>query len=336
MEQAWTITVAADTAKPTVKLFASQTVIDIGTEVAFEVRASDNVAVVDRTLKAGTVNIALSSSGFGKYAFTTAGRFSLTATASDAAGNAASDSLDILVRDPNNAAPQLLIVSPTDGQQLSAPSEVRLSATDAERDLTAVRLLFAPADGSADFREFAARRAAAGQRLENFTNQVIGQFDPTNLANGTYILRAIAEDAGFNQTIRETTVQVTGRLKLGNFAVSFEDLTIPVSGMPITIVRSYDTLDVDKPGDFGNGWKLDVRQARVRIDASTLGGVGSGRYRAFVNGTRVFVKTPEGSEEGFTYRAIPDQTLFGIVLSWKSNFDPDRGNTYKLEALLAT
>ncbi len=332
LEQSWTITVAADSTKPQIKLFASSTVVDIGTEVSFEVRATDNVAVAERTLKVGTTNIALSSSGFGKFTFTSAGRLNATATASDAAGNQSTDQLSILVRDPNNAAPQVIISSPIDGQQLSAPTDVSLSITDAERDLTSVRLLFAPADGSADFRQFAVLTAATGQKLENFTNKVIGKFDPTNLANGSYIIRAVAEDAGFNQTTRETTVQVVGRLKLGNFAVTFDDLTIPVSGMPITIVRSYDTLDVDKSGDFGNGWKLDIKQARVRIDTATLGGVGSGRYRAFVNGTRVFVKTPEGTEEGFTFSAIPDQTLFGNVLSWKSYFDPDRGNNYKLEA----
>ena len=332
LEQSWTITVAADSAKPQIKLLASSTVIDIGTEVSFEVRASDNVAVTARTLKIATTNIALSSSGFGKFTFTSAGRLSAIATASDAAGNLSTDQLSILVRDPNNAAPQVVIGSPIEGQQLTAPTDVALSVTDTERDLTSVRLLFAPADGSADFRQFAFLTAATGQKLENFTNKVIGKFDPTNLANGSYIIRAVAEDAGFNQTTRETTVQVAGRLKLGNFAASFDDLTIPVSGMPITIVRSYDTLDAATSGDFGNGWKLDIKQARVRIDASTLGGVGSGRYQAFVNGTRVFVKTPDGTEEGFTFRAVPDQTLFGNVLSWKSNFDPDRGNNYKLEA----
>ena len=332
IEQNWTITVAADTAKPQVKLFASSTVIEIGTEVSLEVRASDNVAVVERTLKIGNTNIALSSSGFGKYTFASAGRFEAVATARDAAGNVSTDQLSILVRDPNNAAPQIVIVSPTDGQRISAPTDVALTVTDAERDLTSVRLLFAPANGSTEFLQFAALTAATGQKLENFTHKVIGKFDPTNLANGSYVIRAVAEDAGFNQTTRETTVQVAGRLKLGNFAASFDDLTIPVSGLQITIVRKYDTLDAGTNGDFGNGWKLDVKQARVRIDASTLGGVGSGRYQAFVNGTRVFVKTPEGTEEGFTFRAIPDQTLFGNVLSWKSNFDPDRGNNYKLEA----
>ncbi len=306
--------------------------IDVGTEVSFEVRATDNVAVAQRTLKVGTTNITLSSNGFGKFTFTSAGRFTASASASDAAGNLSTDQLNILVRDPNNLAPQLLISSPTNGQQLTSPTDVLLSVTDAERDLTSVRLLFAPADGSVDFRQFASLTAAAAQKLENFTNRVIGKFDPTNLANGSYIIRAIAEDAGFNQSTRDTTVQVAGRLKLGNFAVSFDDLTIPVSGMPITIVRSYDTLDANQSSDFGNGWTLDIKQARVRIDASTLGGMGSGRHQAFIDGTRVIVTTPEGIEEGFTFRAIPDQTLFGIALSWKSNFDPDPGNNYKLEA----
>ena len=332
LEQTWTITVSADTTRPQLKLFASATVIDIGNEVSFEVRASDNVGVDERTLKVGSINVALSSSGFGRYTFVSAGRFDAVATARDAAGNVSTDRVSILVRDPNNAAPQILVVSPTEGSKIFAPTDVALSVNDAERDLTSLRLLYAPADGTAEFRQFASRAAPDGQKLENFTNQIIGKFDPTMLANGSYILRAIAEDAGSNQAVREITVQVAGRMKLGNFAVSFNDLTIPVSGLPITIVRSYDTLDIGKAGDFGNGWKLDIQQARVRIDDSTLGGVGSGRYRAFVNGTRVFVTTPEGREEGFTFQAIPDQTLFGIVLSWKSYFVPDPTNVYELEA----
>ncbi|MEZ6135208.1 MAG: putative Ig domain-containing protein [Pirellulaceae bacterium] len=332
LEQAWTITVSADTTGPQIDLLASQTSVNIDTEVSFEVRATDDVAVTERTLLIGDTNIALSSSGFGKFTFTAAGRFSALATAKDAAGNTSTDQLEILVRDPNNAAPTISFVTPTRSQKLTAPTDINLTVTDPEMDLTAVRLLFAPADGSAPFRQFASLTATTGQTLGNLTNKTIGSFDPTNLANGSYILRAVAEDAGFNQSTRDSLVQVEGRLKLGNFNVSFDDLTIRVSGIPITIVRSYDTLDANKVGDFGNGWTLEVRQARTEIDQSTLGGVGSGRFRAFINGTRVVATTPEGTEEGFTFHALPDQTLFGIVLSWKSNFDADPGNNYKLEA----
>ena len=125
-------------------------------------------------------------------------------------------------------------------------------------------------------------------------------------------------------------VNVTGRLKLGNFNLSFKDATIPVAGIPITIVRTYDTLDAKTQGDFGYGWSLSFEQAKVTVDQATLGGNGWGNYRAFETGTRVYVTTPDGRTEGFTFDPIPNNTVLGIVLSYKPYFRPDTGNTVML------
>ncbi len=70
-----------------------------------------------------------------------------------------------------------------------------------------------------------------------------GTFDPSVLANDTYILQLLARDAGGNETTEQMLVEVTGELKIGNFTLSFTDLTIPVSGIPITIARTYDSLN---------------------------------------------------------------------------------------------
>ncbi|XZE20921.1 putative Ig domain-containing protein [Pirellulaceae bacterium SH449] len=332
IEQSWILTVQPDISAPSVQIIVPQTSVNVGTELSIEVRASDDVGIAERTLRVNDTNLPISSAGFSKFTFQTPGRYVVTAAASDWAGNTTTTTLDVFVRDPNNAAPVIHFTQPTGGTSITAPTHVHLTVTDPENDLTSVQLFFAPADGSAPFRPFGSRVASAGSTLSSVTDLSLGLFDPTNLPNGSYILRAIARDAGFNETIRDTYVQVEGRLKLGNFSLSFNDLTIPVAGIPITIVRKYDTLDAQTSGDFGYGWSLDIRQATVRIDASTLGGVGSGRFRAFVDGTRVFVTTPEGTEEGFTFHAIPDQSVFGIPLSWKSFFIPDAGNSYRLEA----
>jgi hypothetical protein len=51
-------------------------------------------------------------------------------------------------------------------------------------------------------------------------------------------------------------------LKIGNFTLSFNDLTIPVSGIPITITRTYDSRN-RTTGDFGAGWTLDIKDIEV-------------------------------------------------------------------------
>ncbi len=49
-------------------------------------------------------------------------------------------------------------------------------------------------------------------------------------------------------------------MKIGNFTLSFIDLAIPLSGLDIEIVRTYDSRQRELMGDFGYGWMLDIRQ----------------------------------------------------------------------------
>jgi hypothetical protein len=68
-------------------------------------------------------------------------------------------------------------------------------------------------------------------------NGVLGKFDPSGLANDSYVLRLEATDAGGNVSFIDTTVNVAGDLKLGNFTLSFTDLSIPVSSVVYIIAR---------------------------------------------------------------------------------------------------
>ncbi|MCP3995951.1 MAG: hypothetical protein GY722_12945 [bacterium] len=52
-------------------------------------------------------------------------------------------------------------------------------------------------------------------------------------------------------------------MKIGHFTLSFVDLAVPVSGLDIEIVRTYDSRDKQQR-DFGIGWSLDVRQGSYR------------------------------------------------------------------------
>ncbi|WP_236622194.1 RHS repeat-associated core domain-containing protein [Novipirellula maiorica] len=195
-------------------------------------------------------------------------------------------------------------------------------------------LMLAPADPS--LGEWS-RKIASGNGLVT-TATALGQFDPTMLANGSYRLTLSATDAGGHTSSDSEIVNVDGRLKLGNFSLSFTDLEIPVAGIPITIRRSYDTLSADVIGDFGYGWSLEVVQPTLSVDYSTTGApsFGPGRsYPTFINGTRVTVVTPDGREEGFTFnwKQVSDGYAgIGKSQSWGPSFIADSGNQYELIA----
>jgi len=64
-------------------------------------------------------------------------------------------------------------------------------------------------------------------------------------------------------------------------------VTIPVAGIPITIGRTYDTLDANRAGDFGYGWSLDVLDTNLEVDLSSVGSQGFQGFPAFIDGTHM-------------------------------------------------
>jgi YD repeat-containing protein len=55
-------------------------------------------------------------------------------------------------------------------------------------------------------------------------------------------------------------------MKVGNFTLAFSDLMTPVAGLPIEIIRSYDSRD-PRVGDFGAGWQLGIKNVRLEKSA---------------------------------------------------------------------
>ncbi len=73
------------------------------------------------------------------------------------------------------------------------------------------------------------------------------------------------------------TVNIDGALKLGIFTMTFVDLEVPVAGLPITVTRTYDTLNANKLDEFGYGWSLDVADEKDRHFLFAIWSVGSYR-----------------------------------------------------------
>jgi RHS repeat-associated protein len=99
------------------------------------------------------------------------------------------------------------------------------------------------------------------------TQGVLGELDTSLLKNGIHEVRLVATDAFGRSYANDTSVLLDGEMKIGHFTAAFQDLQIPLSGIPISIMRIYDSRDRMRSGDFGFGWSLDVSAIRLERDA---------------------------------------------------------------------
>jgi RHS repeat-associated protein len=83
----------------------------------------------------------------------------------------------------------------------------------------------------------------------------IGTFDATLLPNGGYAIELNATANGTPQ-ISYVTVTVVGDNKPGRITSTVTDFKVPLAGIPISITRTYDSLEKSQGEDFGFGWKL--------------------------------------------------------------------------------
>ncbi len=99
--------------------------------------------------------------------------------------------------------------------------------------------------------------------------QTLGTLDPTLLENGLYEVRLRAVDTALNYVEETIALNVEGQRKIGHFALAFVDLEVPLSGLPIQVIRGYDSRRVHRKGDFGQGWELEVKAGSYRTNRPT-------------------------------------------------------------------
>src|SRR5207302_5421290 len=71
---------------------------------------------------------------------------------------------------------------------------------------------------------------------------VLATNDFTMLRNGVYDLELTVR-GGYRQTNTTVRFQLESDLKIGQFSFSEQDLVIPVSGIPLTIIRTYNSMN---------------------------------------------------------------------------------------------
>jgi RHS repeat-associated protein len=317
--QSFTVTVGPDTEPPRVSVQVNPNPVDIGAPATVVVSATDNVGVQMLGLAVNGMQVALDSNGQGSVTMSQAGQFDVVATATDAAGNTGKATASLLVIDPHvTGAPTVTLPALPAGAVITSPTDITGTVNDP--NLLSYTLAVAPADGTSPF-------VSIGGGTAPVTNGVLGQLDPTMLSNDNYVLRLTATNAGGNTSTAQTAFSVAGNLKLGNFTLSFTDLTVPVSGIPITLTRTYDTLQAGASRDIGYGWRLAFRQADVHTSLPKTGEEANGIFNGLRDGTRVYVTLPGGKREGFTF--CPVSEFVGDAI-FQPSFCGDPGVTDQL------
>ncbi|MBQ0012754.1 MAG: hypothetical protein KBT07_08620, partial [Clostridiales bacterium] len=118
-------------------------------------------------------------------------------------------------------------------------------------------------------------------------NGAVGTLDPTLLMNGYYQIKLTAYTSEGTGLYDEITVLVCGNAKIGNFSMSFNDMTTGLNNFPITIARTYDSRNLYEIGDFGYGWNMSIAGPSISVSgelnkgwsqANTSGLVGMQKY----------------------------------------------------------
>jgi YD repeat-containing protein len=92
----------------------------------------------------------------------------------------------------------------------------------------------------------------------------LGTIDFTGQPNGIYDLELIVHGGG-GQTNVTTRFILNSPLKIGQFSFSEQDIVLPVNGIPITVTRTYNSLN-PLSSDFGYSWSFAINSMNVRLD----------------------------------------------------------------------
>lgn len=185
--------------------------------------------------------------------FDLAGTYVLRITATDTQFTVTKD-VTVTVTGTAAPAPTVSLATPVEGQEITTLTDV--VGTVNSSAIASWTLEYRPPESS-NYQTLATGTT-------NIANAKLGTFDPTLMLNGIAYIRLKATDAFGQTTIGpEISLVLTKNQKIGNFTVSFKDLEVPLAGIGIQIIRTYDSRNLTK-SDFGVGWTLDIRNVRLR------------------------------------------------------------------------
>lgn len=331
-EQTWSLQVEPLAQPLSASLSVAPATADPGASVTITASASGGRDNLTRALTLNGQPIALPPDGVLQQAApATPGSYRLALSVSDGSETLTREALLTVRGADDNSPPQVSITSPESDAEITGRVQVRGSASDDH--FAWYKLMWRPV-GAPDsaWREIATGTTAVA-------DGILGTFDPTTLDNGLYQLGLFAADTGGRTASRVVGIEVYGEQKLGQFSVSFLDLEIEASGIPIRVTRSYDTRRKTEDLDFGYGWSVDAQSIRLR--SNMILGLQWELQRATgdlslclrsIGKRRIAITLPDGKVERFNARNAQECKLGGpppvqIV------YDALPGTTSSLEVL---
>ncbi|MEM7782867.1 MAG: putative Ig domain-containing protein [Planctomycetota bacterium] len=168
------------------------------------------------------------------------------------------------------------------------------------------------------------------------TETLIGVVDGTMIPSGQYRLH-LEVRCGQNciRAVDERIIEVQNEARLGNLELALTDLDVSLGGVPIPLIRTYNSGLTNEftsedggqfNSDFSAGWNLNFLQARVSV--AHPNGLTTALDQPFTHGTRVFATMPDGTVHRFTFDPIERGSVNIPFL----NADPEfRSQLYALD-----
>ncbi len=336
--QAYTVTAYADAGAdllpPEVGITVNPRVVDPGEPVMISVTAADDFGIASVALTVNEAAVALDPAGRAQYTPAASGPYVARAVATDLTGKTRTATTDFSARAAGDAIPpSVAITSPETDVELKAPTDFVGTASDA--NLYKYTLAYRPI-GESEWVVFATGYASV-------TAGVLGRLDTTKMLNGLYDIRLRAEDTNGNVNEIVTACSIAGGMKVGNFTITFTDVSVPLSGLPITVTRTYDSRD-KTVGDFGVGWRMELSSLKVTENSVAgkdweqqmiPGFAGMNRYALMPMRPKIVSVTwPDGTIERFAMSVSPSQQmLVPIAFFDRIVFTPVPPATSRLEVL---
>jgi RHS repeat-associated protein len=108
-----------------------------------------------------------------------------------------------------------------------------------------------------------APRDVAGFHAGGDVTNSLGRLDLSAVPNGAYDLKLIVHGGGSQATAAARFI-LDSQLKIGQFGFSEQDLVLPVNGIPLTVTRTYNSLN-PRSADFGYSWTYSLFGMDVQL-----------------------------------------------------------------------
>lgn len=135
-------------------------------------------------------------------------------------------------------------------------------------------------------------------------NGSLGTLDLTGIDNGVYQLLLTVKCLGV-ETYDHCEFVLDTPLKIGNVKFSQEDMAFTIGGVPLRVVRTYDSFRRTAPGDFGFGWTYSLANMDITLNETREGSEGyTIRYGSDFN-RDVTLTMPDGQRATFISQLTP-------------------------------